>query len=205
MFQIGNPGLFAVGDPTIFLGYQYWLHKWLPDPPPEARDVALLSYVYALSALLTEPIDRLALEQATGALLAKRLGFAAAPPPESETAPAYTYPPSVSAYSVTREGPHLASERDQFTVVYEATNIRPEGGYLAMTYYGPSTPTSVGPQHGSDEALMFLESTSLSPGTTRGEFTVVRGSGTLEPGAYKLAYTVGTFMGDEGYLPFVIE
>ena len=71
---IGDPTIFSVGDPTIFLGLQYWLHKWLPDPPPEARDAVLLSHIFALTAMLSDEKDRADLQQPVAALLAKRLG-----------------------------------------------------------------------------------------------------------------------------------
>jgi hypothetical protein len=71
---VGDPTIFTVGDPTIFQGLQYWFHKWLPDPPPEARDAVLLSHMYALAAMLSDPKDRGELQQPIATLLTKRLG-----------------------------------------------------------------------------------------------------------------------------------
>jgi hypothetical protein len=75
MFRyVGDPTIFAIGDPSIFpLGLAYWLHKWLPDPPPEARDAVLLSHIYGLAALLSDPKDRAELQQPIAKLLTKKL------------------------------------------------------------------------------------------------------------------------------------
>jgi hypothetical protein len=81
VYQIGNPGLFAIGDPSIFLlGHQYWLQKWLPDPPPEARDAMFLSHLYALSSTITDSTIRAAVQQPIATQLTALLAAAAAPP-----------------------------------------------------------------------------------------------------------------------------
>ncbi|MDQ4069910.1 MAG: hypothetical protein M3203_10645 [Actinomycetota bacterium] len=40
------------GRPDYYqgLGLQYWLRKWLPDPPPEAIDELILAQLYALAS-----------------------------------------------------------------------------------------------------------------------------------------------------------
>jgi hypothetical protein len=72
---VGDPTIFAVGDPTIFqAGWAYWMHKWLPDPPPDARDAILLSHIYALATMLSDAEDREELQRPISTLLTKRLG-----------------------------------------------------------------------------------------------------------------------------------
>ncbi len=51
MFEpIGNtpPDLYAG------LGLRYWLLKWLPDPPPDVRQVVVLAELLALTELVEE-------------------------------------------------------------------------------------------------------------------------------------------------------
>jgi hypothetical protein len=121
VFQIGNPGLFAIGDPSIFLGYQYWLHKWLPDPPPEARDAVLLSYIYALSAALTDATDRSDLERSVATLLTRHVGTGSSPAPQPAPTPAPTYT-APARVAVTRMGTNRPYwERRQFRLPQPVT------------------------------------------------------------------------------------
>ena len=209
MFQIGNPSLFTIGDPTIFLGYHYWLHKWLPDPPPEAKDGVLLSYIYALSAALSDPTDRSDLQGSVATLLTKHLGTGSQPAPQPAAAQPTTYtPPARVMFTRMRYEPavmgaaaaSLDEAGDRLVVEYLVTNMPPEGVYLSAELRSPS-----GVIVGSTDALTFPDGTPLDPAGASGSFVLERGSEAPEPGTWGLGFTVGTWMDDlDSWLLFTV-
>jgi hypothetical protein len=70
---IGDPSIFSVGDPTIFVGLPYWLHKWLPDPPPEVRDALIASQIWALASFLSDADARAEVQKPVAKIIEKQL------------------------------------------------------------------------------------------------------------------------------------
>lgn len=75
---VGDPTIFSIGNPHIFLALTYWLHKWLPDPPPDVRDALVASQLWALASFLSDPEARAEVQKPIAKILEKQ--FAARTP-----------------------------------------------------------------------------------------------------------------------------
>ncbi len=190
MFQIANQHL--DDDPTIFLlSYQYWLHASLANIHPDARDGLLLAHLHALSWMLSEADHRALVQKPISMLLA-----------ELSQGTDYVRPPSIAIVYVSPEDARLAEPGDKVVLAYSIAFVPATGGNLALQAMPPA-----GGVMGSTPALTFPDSLSIVPTgglPSTGTLVIQRGSEDLEPGSWRMAITMGTFGGEEIYVPFTV-
>ena len=191
MFQIANQHL--DDDPTTFLlSYQYWLHASLANVHPDARDGLLLAHLHALSWMLSDADHRALVQTPISAWLA-----------ELSQGTDYVRPPHIAIVYVSPEDARLAQPGDKLVLAYSIAFVPEVGGNLVLEAMSPG-----GGIMGSTPALTFPNGIEIVvpeanfPAT--GTVVIQRGSEELEPGSWRMALTLGTFSGDEIYVPFTV-
>ena len=193
MFQIANQPL--DDDPTIFLlSYQYWLHACLSNVHPSARDGLLLAHLHALSWMLSDADRRTLVQTPMSALLAEltqQSDYIQAP-----------QAPRITIVYVSPEDASLAEPGDKVVLAYSIAYVPATGGNLVLEALSPEGRVVI-----STPALTFPNSVAIAPTgglPSTGTVVIQRGSEELEPGTWRMALTMGTFMGDEIYVPFTV-